>query len=849
MWRATIKSLLARKLRLGLTALAVVLGVGFMAGTYVLTDTMNKAFDDVFAVANSGTDVVVRAESSFEPGPGGGPGGGGAAERNPVPEHLLPLVQATDGVRSVDGEVTGFAQLVDPATNETIGTVGPPNIGTSWSPGSTPLTVREGEPPTAGSDVAIDAATAEGYGLEVGREIQILFTGPPRTFTISGIIGFGDADNLAGATLAVFELQTAQEVLDRVGEYDSLQVVAEEGVSPIELRNRVALRLPEGFEAVTGATAAAQDAEELQEALGFFQTALLVFAFVALFVGAFIIFNTFSIIVAQRTRELALLRALGASGRQVMVSVLLEAAVIGVVASAIGVGAGVLIAIGLQAMLEAFGIDLPSTSTQLLPRTVIASIAVGSLITLVSAVVPARRASRVAPIQALRDGMPAGGATLRWRVITGVAITAAGVAALLFGLFGGASNAAALVGLGAAITFIGAAALAPLVARPLAGAIGWPLPVLGLPGKLGRENAMRNPRRTAATAAALMIGLGLVSFVAVFGASLRSSASVALDETLKADFILSTGTFTPFSAQVARDLERAPDLAAVSPFRQGQIRVDDKLDFAAGIDPATWGQVATVDMVAGELGSVGGDEILVYRPVAESNGWSVDETIPVEFARTGVTELRVAGIFGDNRLLGNYAVSIETYEANFREQLDIIVFVKANDGVPIGQAREAVESAVAQFPNIEVNDQAEFKEQQAAFIDQLLALVSALLGLAILIALFGIVNTLSLSIFERTRELGLLRAVGMTRRQVRSMIRWESVIIAVLGAVLGVVIGLLFGWAMQQALVDTGVTRLAIPPVQLAIYVAIAGVAGVLAAITPARRAARLNVLEAIAYE
>lgn len=849
MWRATIKSLLARKLRLGLTALAVVLGVGFMAGTYVLTDTMNKAFDDVFAVANSGTDVVVRAESSFEPGPGGGPGGGGAAERNPVPEHLLPLVEATDGVRSVDGEVTGFAQLVDPATNETIGTVGPPNIGTSWSPGSTPLTVREGKPPTTGSDVAIDAATAEGHGLEVGQQIQILFTGPPRTFTISGIVGFGDADNLAGATLAVFELRTAQEVLDREGEYDSLQVVAEEGVSPIELRNRVALRLPDGFEAVTGATAAAQDAEELQEALGFFQTALLVFAFVALFVGAFIIFNTFSIIVAQRTRELALLRALGASGRQVMVSVLVEAAVIGVVASAIGVGAGVLIAIGLQAMLEAFGIDLPSTTTQLLPRTVIASIAVGSLITLVSAVVPARRASRVAPIQALRDGMPAGGATLRRRVITGVAITAAGVAALLFGLFGGASNAAALVGMGAAITFIGAAALAPLVARPLARVIGWPLPALGIPGKLGRENAMRNPRRTAATAAALMIGLGLVSFVAVFGASLRSSASVALDETLKADFILSTGTFTPFSAQVARDLEGDPDLAAVSPFRQGQIRVDDKLDFVAGIDPATWGQVATVDMVAGELGSVGGDEILIYRPVAESNGWSVGETIPVEFARTGVTELRVAGIFGDNRLLGNYAVSIEAYEANFREQLDIIVFVKASDGVPIGQAREAVESAVAEFPNIEVNDQAEFKEEQAAFIDQLLALVSALLGLAILIALFGIVNTLSLSIFERTRELGLLRAVGMTRRQVRSMIRWESVIIAVLGAVLGVVIGVLFGWAMQQALVDTGVTRLAIPPVQLAIYVAIAGLAGVLAAITPARRAARLNVLEAIAYE
>jgi putative ABC transport system permease protein len=346
-----------------------------------------------------------------------------------------------------------------------------------------------------------------------------------------------------------------------------------------------------------------------------------------------------------------------------------------------------------------------------------------------------------------------------------------------------------------------------------------------------------------------MIGIGLVSFVAVFAASLRSSFSAALDETLRADFILTTGSFTPFSPQVAQDLASDPDLAAVSAFRQGQVRIEGKTDFVAGIDPATIEQVATLGITKGSVGSLGQGDILVYDEVANTNGWAVGDTVSVEFARTGVQHLTVGGLYSDNRFLGNYAVSLQTYEANFTEQLDEIVFVKAADGVPIARARADVEDAVAAYPNVQVNDQAEFKDQQAGFIDQLLALVSALLGLAILIALFGIVNTLGLSIFERTRELGLLRAVGMSRRQVRSMIRWESVIIAVLGAVLGVAIGVLFGWAMQRALASQGITKLTIPPVQLLVYVVLAGLAGVLAAVLPARRAAKLNVLDAISYE
>ncbi|MGQ0669366.1 MAG: ABC transporter permease, partial [Actinomycetota bacterium] len=586
------------------------------------------------------------------------------------------------------------------------------------------------------------------------------------------------------------------------------------------------------------------------EGLGFFKIALLVFAGISLFVGAFIIFNTFSIITAQRTRELALLRALGASKRQVMTSVLVEAAATGLFASLVGVGAGLLIALGLQGLLSAFGIDLPSTATQLLPRTVIVSILVGTTVTLVSSILPARRAAAVAPIEAMRDAQRApAGASLRRGLISGIVVTGIGSAALVYGLFRATSNAAQLIGLGAAGTFVGVAMLSPLAARPLAAAIGSPLPRLGMAGKLGRENAMRNPRRTASTAAALMIGLGLVSMVTILAASLKASFDAALTETLKADFTITTTSFTPFSPEVANLVRARPELAAVAEFRQNGFRVEGATSFVTAVDPATIEQAATLDLVEGSVASLSEGSILVHRDVAADHGWSLGDVVQAEFPSTGKQGLAVGGIYAENRLVGDYVISIETYERNYTEQLDTFVLVKGAPGVPIGDVRDALDQAVGEFPNIEVQDQAAFREQQAGFINQLLGLVTALLALAVLIALFGIVNTLGLSIFERTRELGLLRAVGMTRGQVRSMIRWESVIIAVLGAVLGIAIGVLYGWAMQQALAGEGVTELSVPGVQLLLYLVLAGLAGVLAAVLPARRAAKLNVLEAISYE
>ncbi|MEO8476604.1 MAG: FtsX-like permease family protein [Actinomycetota bacterium] len=853
MWRATFKSLLAKKLRFSLTALSVVLGVGFVAGTFVLTDTMNAAFDQLFTQAAGTSDVTVRSVSAFTTEQAG-PGGGASSDREPIPASVLPLVKSVTGVALVGGDVQGTAQMVDPATDEPIGGFGPPTIGSNWNDvsGGT-VTIREGVEPTGPDDVAIDAATAKKYGFAVGQQVQILFAaGDSRKFTISGIVSFGDADNLAGATLAIFDTTTAQTVLGKEGVFDSISVVGDDRVAASELRADIQEVLPEGVEAVTSATVADEQSQALKEGLGFFRIALLVFACIALFVGAFIIFNTFSIIVAQRTRELALLRALGASRVQVMASVVVEALLVGLFAAVVGIVAGIGIAMGLKGLLGAFGIDLPSTSIQLLPRTIVVSLLVGTVVTVVASVLPARRAARVAPIQALRESgdtvAPSG--TLRRRLILGVTVTALGAAALASGLFGGGSKAGVMVGLGAAMTFIGIAVLSPLAARPIAGALGAPARRLSMQGKLGRENAMRNPRRTASTAAALMIGLGLVSMVAILSASLKASFDTALTETLKADYMLTTSSFTSFGSEAANKVRDLPEVAAVSEFRQNGFRIDGNTAFLTAAEPATLDAVVSIDLLQGDLAELSRpDTIMVHEDIAVSNGWAVGDEIPAQFATVGDAPLTLVGIYGDNRLAGDYLISTDTYATFYTEQLDSFVLVKASSDVSPGQAKAAIEAAVRGFPNVQVQDQAAFREQQAGFIDQLLGLVTALLLMSILIALFGIVNTLGLSIYERTRELGLLRAVGMSRRQVKRMIRWEAVIIAIFGAVLGIAIGVLFGWALQQALADEGVTALKIPVAQLVFYLVFAGIAGVLAAILPARRAAKLNVLDAISYE
>ncbi|MDQ3896731.1 MAG: FtsX-like permease family protein [Actinomycetota bacterium] len=843
MGRAIVKGLLAHKLRLFLTAMAVVLGVSFVAGTFVLTDTIGRTFDTLFGEISAGTDVSVRAASGF------GEDSRSQTARDTVPATLLDGVKRVPGVRVAAPTVGGYAQYVD-EKNKAVTTTGAPTLGFNWTdPAVSPLRLRSGREPQRDGEVVVDAVTAREHKFGVGEKVKLLFRGPSEEFTVVGITGFGEADNLAGATLAIFDVETAQRVFGKVGRFDSIEVKAADGVSALELRDRVKAVVPQGVEVVTSRQVADESAKAVKQALGFFSTALLVFAGISLFVGGFIILNTFSILVAQRTRELALLRALGASRGQVMLSVVAEAFLVGLFASLVGLGLGVLVAIGLQELLKAFGIDLPAAGVVLRPRTIVASLIVGVVVTVLSAIAPARRASRIPPMAALRDGGVDQGGSLRRRSVTGAVVTVLGAAALLYGLFGGGSLS--IVGVGAALVFVGVALLSPLAARPMAMAIGAPLPrIAGVSGKLGRQNAIRNPRRTASTAAALTVGLALVACVSVLAASIKAASADIVDEYLAADFIVSTRQFAPtISPELAPRLARQPEIAAVSALQTGEWRSEGHARTLYAGDPATLGRVLKLEVTGGDIGGLSRGEVFVDEDELEHQHLHIGDTLPMTFARTGTRELRIAGTFSKNQLLGNYLVSTATFDANFTDRLDFVVLAEAAPGTSPAAARAAVERVTGDFPNVELRDQAEFKKEQEKQVNQILGLITALLMLSIIIALFGIVNTLALSIFERTRELGLLRAVGMSRRQVRSMIRGESVIIAVLGALLGLAVGVLFGWAIVADLDSQGIKDVVVPGGQLLFYVVLAAVAGVFAAVFPARRAARLDVLAAISYE
>jgi putative ABC transport system permease protein len=846
MWNATLKGLLAHKLRLAATALAIVLGVSFVAGTYVLTDTISATFDNLFKQVTQGIDVAVRTNATFS--------SQGMETREPMPASVLNQVRAVDGVRVAEGNVTGYAQFVG-KDGKPVTTGGAPTLGVSFA-ADTPFTagseIRAGRLPSGPGEVAMDARTAEDAGFRVGDRVKVLFQGPARTFTIVGIVGFGQADNLGGATLAGFDLPTAQRVLNREGEFDEIDVAAEPGVTPEQLRDRIRAALPATYEVLTGEELAADQAAAINDTIGqFLGTALLAFAFVALLVGGFLIFNTFSIIVAQRTRELALLRCLGASRRQVLGSVLLESVLVAIVASLVGLGLGVLIALGLRALLSGFlGADLPSTGTRLLPRTVIVALLVGLVVTVLSALLPARKATRVPPVAALQpETVVAPTGFRRRRVVIGVLITAVGVALLLAGLFRSEGNRLVNVASGAVVVFFGVAILSPLVARPLAQAIGWPFArAFRLPGNLARQNAMRNPRRTASTAAALMIGLALVAFVSIFAASIKSSTAKTLEESVSADYILSTDNFQPFSTEVAKRLAEQPQLEAVAAARFGIWKLNGATKQLQAVDPVAYGKVVRTEVTSGSLDAMAGGGLAVKDTVAEANGWTVGETVAMEFPR-GVQQVPVRAIYKDNSLNGDYLLSLRNYERGYTDQLDSQVLVKAAPGVDPATSRAAIDRVVADFPNVTVRDQAEFRAETTRQINQIINLFYSLLGLAILIALFGIVNTLALSIFERVRELGLLRAVGATRRQLRSMIRWEAVIIAILGAVLGLAVGVFFGWTVVRASRGIGITDFSLPTGQLVLFVLLAGLAGILAAILPGRRAARVDMLRAITTE
>jgi putative ABC transport system permease protein len=845
MWNATLKGLLAHKLRLALTAVAIVLGVMFVSGTFVLTDTLHNTFTTLFNGVYQNVSFQVRGKAAFS-------GPAGTAVRNPIPQSIAQTVARIPGVEAAEGEVNGYAQLVAP-DGKAVNTSGAPTIGTSFDPVSqmSSLHISSGSPPTTAHDVAIDAATAAKYHFHVGERVRILLTGPPQTFTVSGIVRFGTATNLAGATIAAFDLPTAQKIFARPAQYDVIDVLAKPGADTSQLQRAIAKVLPSDVEVVTGQTVANEATSSINQALGFFSTALLVFAFISLFVGGFTIFNTFSIIVGQRTRELALLRILGASRRQIFRSVLAEATIVGLLASLVGLGLGVLAALGLEAILNGFGITLPTGGLVFEPRTVIVALIVGVGVTVVSAVSPARRAVRIAPVAALTEHDVGGTESSRRRIVTGTTLAVLGVVALAFGL---TVPAIQLVGLGAVAVFIGIGMLAPLVARPMASIIGRPLAgLLGISGKLGRENSMRSPRRTAQTASALLVGLALVSTISVFGASVSRSATSSVDEAVSADYIVTSsgggGGSGEFSAATATAAGHVPGVTAVSAVYTGEFEFRSSLENLTAVSPDHLPDTIILRMQSGAGASaLAAGQLLVDTTTATSDNLVVGSSVPVKFALTGRSHLRVGGIYKANALLGSYLVSDQFYRSHFDDPLPVAVLIRTATG-PSAAGKAAITTGLAAYPNLKIQTQDEFKQSQQKMVNQLLGLVYVLLALAVLIALIGIVNTLMLSVFERTHEIGLLRAVGMRRRQVRAMIRSEAFILSVFGAVIGIVVGTGLGVAFAASLKQQGITDIVVPGGSLIVFLVIAALLGLAAATWPARRAARLDVLAAIAAQ
>jgi putative ABC transport system permease protein len=849
----SLRGIATRKLRTALTAFAVVLGVALVSGTYLLTDTIDRSFDEVFATANEGVDVVVAPKRVFDAN-----SEGVSVAPAPLSGELIERVREVPGVEVAAGSVFLPGQIYD-KQDEPIITGGPPMFITDTSPARfDPLVYVEGRQPRAPDEVALDRFSADRAGYAVGDTVRLSGEGPQEPFELVGIAKFGDANTIGGAAIAVVTPPVAQRLLDLDGEYTTIQAGSEAGVSPGRLAADVRAALAgEDVTVRTGEQQARADSQEIKDQLGFLRTFLFVFAGIALFVGAFLIVNTFSITVAQRVREFALLRMIGASRGQVMYAVVGEALLLGLIASGIGFLAGFVLAPALRGLLALFGVDLPSSGIVLETRTVVVSVLVGTLITLVAALAPAIRATRVPPIAALQDAasLPRGRAA-RWRTPLAGAIALLGVGLMLLGLFGSASggDAAALVGAGAAVIFIGVGLLASHVVGPLAAAVGRPLErVRGVSGRLARENATRNSRRTAATAASLMIGVALVGFITVFAAGLKASIADAVSLGLKGSLIAQNPNFQPLPSPAARALAEVEGVGVVSGVRFSRaIVAGEGRPEVTGVDPPTIEANFRVDWSEGSsaaLRALAAGDVVVAKDWADAHGVRVGEWLRVTTPTGARLTPTVRGIYDDEaNLLADLTFANDLLGAEFNVKGNAFLMATVTAGDVDAVAARADREVRRQYPSVEVLTEAQFVKDQEDQINQLLALFYVLLALALVIALFGILNTLMLAIHERTRELGMLRAIGTSRRQVKQMIRYEAVITAMIGAVLGVVLGAIFAVLVTIPLESEGFT-ISIPVGSLLALLVVAAIFGVLAAIWPARRAARLDVLQALAYE
>jgi putative ABC transport system permease protein len=841
------RSIRARLGRLIAISIAIVVGVSFVVGSFVLADSLRKTFDDLFTNISKNVDLQVRASVAFGEGDAN-------TQRDPIPASLLDTVRGVEGVKLAEPNLTRYAQLLD-KDGKAVTTQGAPTLGVSWS--QTPLSglaVKSGTPPSGIDQVAIDKATADRENFKVGDKVQVLTDTGTHAATVTALVGLGDSDGFAGATVVAWDPASAQTVFGATDEYDSINIQVADGVDPTTVMPEIKSVLPAHTEVVTRDVIVKEAKQQVDGFITAFGTGLLVFAFITAFVSAFLINNVFQITIGQRLRELAMMRAIGARGTQVRRLIYTEALVMSVIATLVGIAGGIGVAKLLISIFNSAGAGFPATSTVLLPRTVVVAFLVGVGITLASVIIPARRAAKIPPVAAMRPELGFETLSAR-RLVGGTVVALVGAVAFVIGLFaqpGGTPGLIALAGGGGLLLFLGVASVSSTVARPVTKMIGWPVAkMLGTTGVLARENAGRAPRRTSATAAALMIGVALVSAAAVFAASLRSTFTGVLERSVKADYIVTDESFQGLPPAVAQTLSTVKELSAVTAVRGTTALVDGDQKAVGAVDPLAFEQLVDIGVTSGSYEALDQGGIFVHKDPANDLHLKVGDPVKLTFQNGNVTTLPVAGIYDDASIAGNWLISLKTLQSvnPTSTNRDFFVVAKLAEGVTPQAGDQAVKAAMQAFPQAKVQTNAEFRKSQADQINQLLTVITVLLGFSIIIAVLGISITLALGVFERTREIGLMRAVGMTKRQTRRTVRWEAIIVATFGAIVGIIVGTLLGIALSLAVPDTVIDHITFSPLIIVFILVGAVVAGLVAALYPSYKASNMNVLQAIATE
>ncbi len=842
MFRTALRNVLAHKARLLMTVLAVMLGVAFVSGTLVFTNTISEAYQKSSAKGFDQVDVAVEAELQEDKGDTVG-------KRAELTQALLDESAKVPGAASAIGVVNGFTAIAD-KDGKLIGGGFQSQGGNYWGTKDPRYPLVSGRTPSGAGQVLIDSETAKRAGYQVGDTIRISVDGPVLDPKITGIFTTDDGNVAAGGSLALFDTATAQRLFGKTGTYDQIDVKATAGVSQAALKAELDKALPKDtVETTTGQELSDSQAEAISASMSGLKQGLLVFAGIALFVGTFIIANTFTMLVAQRTKELALLRAVGASRRQVTRSVLVEAFVVGVVAAVTGLAAGVGIGAGLRSLMGSLGATVPDGPLIVTPGTVVAALAVGVLVTMLAAWLPGRRAAKIPPVAAMSSvHAQATAKSLVLRNTLGALFSGAGVAVVLAATTMSGSDGQAPMGLGAVLLIIGVFILTPLLSRPLIAAAAPLLRVFGVSGKLARQNSVRNPRRTAATASALMIGLTLITGMTVMAGSLQKSIDKMAASAIRADYVVSMANGNELSLDVEKKLGRVDDVTATSPLRNAPSRIDGETEYLTGVTGGTIRELTDLKVDSGAF-EVGGTQVVVDDKTATSHGWKAGSRFTVAYEDGKKQELSVAGVYEGNEMIQGIILDNATLSPHQTDPADMQVMVKTSDGAS-SATKDKLEKALGANPAIKVQDKKDLSNEIAQMFTLMLNMLYGLLAMAVLVAVLGVINTLAMSVFERSQEIGMLRAIGLDRKGIKRMVRLESLVICLFGGILGIGLGVFFGWAAGELLGASLATyELVLPWARMALFLLLAATVGVLAALWPARRAARLNMLAAIKAE